>query len=495
MKKVVKVSIGGIAFTLDEDAYRVINQYLSELNEYYSDRENGKEIIEGIEERLAELLLERRKEEGVISEEVVLEVTDVIGKPYDGEDVEGKREKREKGQATKRLYRDPGNKVFGGVLGGVAAYFNIDSSIIRVIAVVLFFLATFSTYFTGGLFALAIYCIFWIIIPKAKTVEQRYAMRGETPSIDNIQKNVEKEIRDLSSRIEEVANETRPFWRRLWMVITKCIGMMLTLMGIVGVVVAMLLFSGVQIFDTTFNDWMLLLFDTSRVNSIIVKISLLLSGLLPFVGMLYGGIQMLFGFKSPKWRPGLILFIIWVISIIFSISFITISAMPYRSTQSFSNSLEIEVSDTLYVSFTEVERWRGKPSYIEANKESYNLFFVDNENSGGLEVAIYPKIRISRKEEQGHLSLTRRTELFTHRMDIEEMSEAKEMNYCRVNGNVIELDPILLRDNRDLVELDRRVTLNVEPGTVVVIESPVYHEFKNRFEYNNLKGLLKWGFN
>jgi hypothetical protein len=32
--------------------------------------------------------------------------------------------------------------------------------------------------------------------------------------------------------------------------------------------------------------------------------------------MLYGGIQLIFGFKSPSWRPGLVIFILWLIVII-----------------------------------------------------------------------------------------------------------------------------------------------------------------------------------
>ena len=37
---------------------------------------------------------------------------------------------------------------------------------------------------------------------------------------------------------------------------------------------------------------------------------------LPFLGILYGSLQMLFGFKSPKWHPGLVIFILWLMSII-----------------------------------------------------------------------------------------------------------------------------------------------------------------------------------
>jgi hypothetical protein len=35
-----------------------------------------------------------------------------------------------------------------------------------------------------------------------------------------------------------------------------------------------------------------------------------------FFGMLFGGIMLTFDLKSPKWKPGLILFIAWLVSLL-----------------------------------------------------------------------------------------------------------------------------------------------------------------------------------
>ena len=42
---------------------------------------------------------------------------------------------------------------------------------------------------------------------------------------------------------------------------------------------------------------------------------MLLTCFLPFVGMLYGGIMMLFDLRSPSWRPGLMIFLLWIIAL------------------------------------------------------------------------------------------------------------------------------------------------------------------------------------
>ena len=37
---------------------------------------------------------------------------------------------------------------------------------------------------------------------------------------------------------------------------------------------------------------------------------------LPFLGMLYGSIMMIFHYKSPSWHPGLVIFVLWLIAIV-----------------------------------------------------------------------------------------------------------------------------------------------------------------------------------
>ncbi|MBO6249437.1 MAG: PspC domain-containing protein, partial [Bacteroidales bacterium] len=60
MKPVENVSIGGYVFSLETDACETANEYLSKLETFYSKIESGSEVMEGIEERMAELLLEQR---------------------------------------------------------------------------------------------------------------------------------------------------------------------------------------------------------------------------------------------------------------------------------------------------------------------------------------------------------------------------------------------------------------------------------------------------
>ncbi|MEQ2129849.1 PspC domain-containing protein [Caldanaerobacter subterraneus KAk] len=90
----------------------------------------------------------------------------------------------------KRLYRSREQRIFGGVCGGIAEYFNVDVTLVRLICLV-------TVIFGGG--GLLFYLIAWIIIPEnpyqtGKAVDKTKNEMGEVGS--------EKEIKD--NRANEV---------------------------------------------------------------------------------------------------------------------------------------------------------------------------------------------------------------------------------------------------------------------------------------------------
>jgi phage shock protein C len=59
----------------------------------------------------------------------------------------------------KRLYRSRSNRKIAGICGGLAEYFNVDPTVVRLIAVLLLV-------FTGFFPLLIVYLICWLIIPE-----------------------------------------------------------------------------------------------------------------------------------------------------------------------------------------------------------------------------------------------------------------------------------------------------------------------------------------
>jgi len=72
---------------------------------------------------------------------------------------------------SKRLYRSRTHKVFGGVAGGLADYFNVDVILTRLLFVIVFFAG-------GG--GVIIYIILWIITPEEPLIPP-YTNSGNSP--------------------------------------------------------------------------------------------------------------------------------------------------------------------------------------------------------------------------------------------------------------------------------------------------------------------------
>ena len=66
---------------------------------------------------------------------------------------------------AKKLMRSANNKVLGGVLGGIAEYFEIDPTLVRVAYAAL-------TVFSAGFPGVLLYIIMLLLMPQAPTIEQ-----------------------------------------------------------------------------------------------------------------------------------------------------------------------------------------------------------------------------------------------------------------------------------------------------------------------------------
>jgi phage shock protein PspC (stress-responsive transcriptional regulator) len=222
MNKVFNINLGGQPLTIDEDAYRLLENYLQSLHNHFRQSEGYEEIMSDIEARLGELIREGMNKRAIVMIQDVKNTISIMGKPEEfgaepmdetqkaaptegsslGEkmaDKSGKSGKKSPIQTGKRLFRDEDNKVIGGVCSGLAAYFGIEEVIWVRLAVFLFI-------FSGLSFFL--YLFMWIIVPAAKTTADRLAMRGEPIDVNSIAKSIETGFEDLSKKVNEFGQDT-----------------------------------------------------------------------------------------------------------------------------------------------------------------------------------------------------------------------------------------------------------------------------------------------
>lgn len=253
MKKNININICGIVYSIDEDACTLLEQYMDSIREYFAKQEGGDEIADDIEHRIGELLWEK-KQQGVeaIDLMTVKTILKQIGKPEQMTEPDGNQSEQthadaagaaggtsETGDAPasdqnadtngpaseggkRKLYRDVQNKMLGGVLSGLAQYFGgHDPLPWRLGFVVLVFLLGWRSFgvhlfpflswehilMRPTLWPCLCYVIAWMVLPEAKTAEQRIEMRGGQVNAETIQEEVIAEQERQQSAQQQKNNE------------------------------------------------------------------------------------------------------------------------------------------------------------------------------------------------------------------------------------------------------------------------------------------------
>lgn len=128
----------------------------------------------------------------------------------------------------KRLYRNPDDKVIGGVAGGLAAYFNSRASTIRLIfsaPILISILVSVINRMTwhsefghfvpnivfgslSGTFIVT-YVILWMVLPEARSTYEKMEMRGEKVDVNTIRQNVQEGMGNVKDRMKQWGEEVK----------------------------------------------------------------------------------------------------------------------------------------------------------------------------------------------------------------------------------------------------------------------------------------------
>lgn len=183
MKKVIEISLGRFNFTIEDDAYLLLRDYLIRFERTMTNQQEAKEVMEDVESRIAEIFLKEKKYlRQVVDVPLVKLAIEHLGEIHDEYTSYQKNESEDyttSAKANKKLYRDPDDKKIAGVCSGIAAYLNIDTTLVRVL-----FLIALICY--GSTFLL--YIIIWIVTKEAITIPQKLEMRGIPVTAENIRK-------------------------------------------------------------------------------------------------------------------------------------------------------------------------------------------------------------------------------------------------------------------------------------------------------------------
>jgi phage shock protein PspC (stress-responsive transcriptional regulator) len=311
MKKVININFQGRVIPIEESAYEILKNYTDSLRRYFANEEGRDEIINDIENRIAELFTEelKKNQTGCITDANVEAIIKSIGRPedFDGDIAEASSSEKSYSSSSsassashsqsaheprgslyrnandkvlggvcsglahylridptivrvlfaiitfggfgsgvllyiilwmvlpakgmeetgirRRLYRNPDNKVIGGVAGGLASYFNIAVWVPRVIFALPLIVSLFHSIFRNiwgnwgfinvpnvvfsgfGSTLTLVYIILWIVIPEAKTASEKLEMKGEKVDLESIKASVQEELQGVKGRAEKFGSE------------------------------------------------------------------------------------------------------------------------------------------------------------------------------------------------------------------------------------------------------------------------------------------------
>ncbi|MDR3340596.1 MAG: DUF2807 domain-containing protein [Candidatus Symbiothrix sp.] len=371
MKKTITVNLNGRVFTMDEDAYHLLDNYLKNLRIYFRKEEGSTEIIADFEARIEELLSEKiHSGYEVISIAQVEEVITRVGKPADFADKEEKKEaekqnpRPEYGYVRKKFFRDMSDKMFGGVCSGIAAYYGWDVLAIRIIAVILIFATT--------LWIVPIYLLAWLFFPAAFTAEEKLMMRGKPITVENIGKAVAAEVEAARATIEKkgcLSGVVDLFVAviKVFLIVMCCligipllfalaitlITLFAVLFGVGGGLLGFLPFAWIQ--DSSF---------LTVAHPLLTTISFLFVLAIPLISLIYAVISYLAKLKPVNKAVKWIFLVIWIVALVlFVFSGFRINLRNFDG------------------------RWRPGYAVIQGNGEilekNYNLTFIDGLETGG----------------------------------------------------------------------------------------------------------------
>lgn len=476
MKKVININFKGRVIPIEETAFEQLQRYIESLRRYFANEEGRDEIINDIEDRIAELFDEDlKKGAACITDEKVNTVLDSMGRIEDFEQMDSEPsvtssngnkssyssassdeprgsmsrnsndkviggvcsgiahylkidptvvrvlfalisfggfgaglliyivlwivlpERALKSNIKKRLFRDPDNKVIGGVSSGLANYFNIAVWIPRLIFIAPFVLGFIPSvfdfspapfFFTSGIGGTLFftYVVLWIVLPKATTAADKLQMRGEKIDVGSISKAVKEDLKkmgddvktgaqrvsdqmktgaatmsdEVKERAQAFASEARPVAQSTANGIGNAIGILfkaffLFIFGCIAFGLVMALF-GVTIggiFAWPLKDYIV----DSGTQNLALWGTLLFFLLTPAIAFFVWVIRKIFGIKSKNGYLGYVFGALWLVGWVAVIVLISSATRSFRSreqvkepvaiTQPVNGKMQVTVSEPM----------------------------------------------------------------------------------------------------------------------------------------------------
>ena len=486
MKKTLNINLDGFPFQIEEDAYELLRDYLHRIESKLGSNDEAREVVSDIESRIAGLFrMEGRNAPLIITHDRVAEVIQTIGEPdefIDNKGVagdgnssgSGSEHNRNSGSVIeKRLYRNPNDKVLGGVCSGLAAYFSVDVLIVRVLFVLGFLLSA------GTVVTLA-YLILWIAIPQAVLIEQKLAMQGGISFSDPGSRNKGAAQSGTGASGSSVNYNKGSYFsiamRNIGRGILSVMGFFVFLFGLLGLLAfGVAVVSGYSIINAEmygfqFNDLVLLL--TPDGIGWWVWIASVVVVALPLVFLMYLGFRMMLNFKAYMGVVIAVMVFLWMAALGVLVYNGLDVAMSFRKSCERTENIAMQSLPGQVLHIHRIEKSLQPGRIIdEVSGEGYVLM-VDSV-SGKPRISGAPEIKVEYGDSLGCRLVTK-----AHGRDLADAMKFRQQIHYRIRqaDSVVYCDQLFGLGNDGLFRMQQvEVIFTVPKGTRVVVDPSMSH--------------------
>ncbi|MFT3726862.1 MAG: PspC domain-containing protein [Terricaulis sp.] len=196
MERVVTINLNGNPYQLEEPAYDAVRTYLQHAEAALSANPDKAEVVRDLEQAIADKCASYLSPaKTVISAAEMTKILEEMG-PVQGDNADAGAQANANASAGatgghRRLYRITEGAQVAGVCAGIAAFFDIDVNIIRLLFII-------ATIFTSGA-VLLVYIAMMFLIPSAQTSEQWAAAHGVPFNAQDVIDRAKREYTNFTS--------------------------------------------------------------------------------------------------------------------------------------------------------------------------------------------------------------------------------------------------------------------------------------------------------
>ncbi len=482
MNKTIIINISGVIFHIEEDAYEVLKNYMNDVKRHFSNSEDSFEIITDIENRVAEMFSDLLKKENrqVLIPADIHYLIERMGKVADFEETSTKEETYSKPETKRKLFRNPDDKIIGGVCSGIANYFDADPVWIRLALAVLFFI-----FGTGFL----LYVLLWIIVPVAKTRSEKMQMKGQKLDLSGITQSVKEELGDLrrnfnsaGTLIVPAGDKVKNFVQELVELILRVLGGLVRLIaviasvlflfiGFIGIIALIAVFlAALNVYPSNFQDFFPLQLADNSLQTF-STVSVAFTAIIPLIAIFLISIKILFKNAYINRKLALYLLLFWIVSLTFT---------GYSASQiakDFKEEGKLEKSETLLES-------KNKVYYLNLNEltpfssedsTTINLNLFGEKKTkvlrGNMANSDFNRVEIKIKMSEDNLSTIVSTASAHGNTLSDAIQNAEKIQYnYTLQDSIITFDPIFTFTQKSLNrKQELEITLKIPENTRLII--------------------------